>query len=61
MMQSDVKKGVRVIDVRSGSFGVGVIAVVRRTVLRVKYDQCTLQYNIGEALSRLEVQRAVVR
>ena len=63
MKSSDVKKGVRVKDLnRPGNgVGVGVISAVRRTVLRVKYDGCTLQYNIGEALSGLEVQNGLVR
>jgi hypothetical protein len=52
----DMKKGAKVTDKKRPTNGCGVIATVKRTVLRVKYPATTVQYDINEALASLEVK-----
>ena len=57
MKSSDIKKSVQVIDKFYPENGVGTITSIKRTVLRVKYENKTVQYDINKALNDLEVRQ----
>jgi hypothetical protein len=55
MKSSDIKKSTQVVDKFYPENGIGVITSIKRTVLRVKYENKTVQYDINKALNDLEV------
>lgn len=55
MKSSDIKKSMKVKDKFYPENGTGIITSIKRTVLRVKYNDKTVQYDINKAINDLEV------
>jgi len=55
MKMVDLVKGTKVVDIFYRENGIGEITSIKRTVLRVKFDNKTVAYDINKALKDLEV------